>query len=100
MRAFTIPVAILVEGNTEDEAAAALVDKLAKQLPPEGGNSVGVIESWWLPNHPPFTHGGDNNMPRLRVTDTSVTTFIMDSIMNEKNLPNLRSLRLSSPRCV
>lgn len=79
MQAFTIPVAFLVEGENETEAAEALTEILAKatltqdhraaqyNLHPPALRDVpidpavermflGPIESWWLPNHP--TWGG------------------------------------------
>mgnify|MGYP007122131739 CR=1 FL=1 len=78
MQAFTIPVAFLVEGVDEDDAAQHLTQILAdahltqdhratnyKLHPPElegvpidpkvEADLLGPIESWWLPNHPTWT---------------------------------------------
>jgi hypothetical protein len=86
--AYTIPVAFLVEGETEEDAAKALVEILAsknltqdhvsetsdyqmlwEQFEAAGGRGVelaeeldrmrGPIESWWPPNHR-YADGGDD----------------------------------------
>lgn len=100
MRAFTIPVAFLVEGVDEADAAARLVSRIEQTIgngdPIPDGGEAGAVESWWLPNNPPFTHGGDLDMPRLHWSDGSTTHFLMDGITNEHNQPNVPVEKIDS----
>ena len=60
MQAFTIPVAFLVEGENEQDAAQRLSDILAAASLTQDHNAdngrsdddLGPIQSWWTPNHP------------------------------------------------
>lgn len=78
--AYTIPVAFLVEGENEVEAAKALTKELVTarltqdhahdylvgqygSVPP--GASLGPIESWWMPNHPERDTGGCGDIERV-----------------------------------
>lgn len=58
MQAFTIPVAFLVEGATEQEAAKRLADILVEATLTQDHRSADAapvaawMQSWWMPNHP------------------------------------------------
>jgi len=81
MNAYTIPIAFLVEGDDEMDAARALVrilvdseltqDHRARsvRLPP----SLGPIESWWLPNHPVATMQDDSESVLVFAPNTTAS---------------------------
>ena len=89
-RAFTIPVAFLVEGDDEFDAARHLADILDDRdmLSPIR------IEKWWMPNHP-LVDGSDNeaalvfvpyewaDTPEERQLNANLAQRAMREFMNE-----------------
>ena len=61
MQAFTIPVAFLVEGDTEQDAVNSLADILSDR---DLVNHP-LIESWWTPNHPSIENGGAGDIEQV-----------------------------------